>query len=351
MTTQPPSISGAPHAAADTGAALETATGLALRIGTLTQQQSDIKASLTDYANRKMGWNPIEWVKRGWERTVTVPSLNRRLGKLVDEQEDTARALLSTGELHLSGTFNVAADTQDTAYLDALRRRSSAAAGLETDATFLARTDTMLKTLKSTRDECEGARTMEHFDMFSNNSGISLLSYLETSSAADALRDVKGQMETYRNHVEKYRESRVTLNISDHRIDDLTASNNFDLVIDLISEFAGIFSSMRNAEKLGQAVDKLDQSLEQIGQIRTKVHDTMSRTALEFINADREVTELRRDMAERAENEAVRDLLEHRADALAFLKGQMLASTDSPLDILGGDAIKSAHAWRKNGPA
>ncbi len=318
---------------------------------TLTERQ------INDYSEMRYGWNPINWVKLSFTKATKLPPLRKEIGKLAEQERATLLTAVINGEAPLHDVFNAHAKgidgELDARYQAALLRRSSAAAAMSSDFAFIELTNQTIDVLQSAYDQADSARTMEHFDMFSSNSGISFLSYLETSSAADALKTAKAQMETYQQHIEKYRADRATLTLSDHRIEGLQNSNTLDLVVDMISEFAGIFTSWDNAEKLAKAMEKLEPALGQTRDIRAKVEDAANLSALEYLNADREVTALRQQALSASTGitgdlrSNVMALLDIRNAATEYFKDNLKAQGTPAITVFDESVLNAAHHFRK----
>jgi Glu-tRNA(Gln) amidotransferase subunit E-like FAD-binding protein len=97
----------------------------------------------------------------------------------------------------------------------------------------------------------------------------------------------------------KYRSERLDNEISGDDIDDLLNSNNFDLLVDLVSEFAGMFTSLSNASKLAEAEGKLSKAAGQIKEVEKALLETAHSDALKFVTAERMINRLRKRLVER----------------------------------------------------
>src|SRR5690606_3731672 len=100
-------------------------------------------------------------------------------------------------------------------------------------------------------DESKEASDWEGIDMMSNNFGLSLMSHMETREAVDAMKGASAALTDLNKNLREQKSFDKAIP------DDLQADNNFDLFVDALSEFAGIFTSWSNMGKLDNAVDKM----------------------------------------------------------------------------------------------
>lgn len=99
--------------------------------------------------------------------------------------------------------------------------------------------------------EAEEASTLEMVDMFGNNKGLSLWSYLETGEAKDAIRAAGESIAALNTKLRDTQKQDTAL------AKDLGFTNTLDLFLDMAGGFAGAFTSYLNMQKLDEAVDKM----------------------------------------------------------------------------------------------
>lgn len=99
--------------------------------------------------------------------------------------------------------------------------------------------------------EAEEASTLEMVDMFGNNKGLSLWSYLETDEAKRAIRDAGESIAALNTKLRDTQKQDTAL------AKDLGFTNTLDLFVDMAGGFAGAFTSYLNMQKLDEAVEKM----------------------------------------------------------------------------------------------
>jgi len=113
------------------------------------------------------------------------------------------------------------------------------------------KTETATQAVASAIRQSKDASDYEMFDMASNNAGISLLSYLETDEAADHIKAAGAAL------TDLNKQLRSAEKLDPAIAAELQSENNLDLFVDMVSDFAGIFTSYSNMKKLDKAVEKM----------------------------------------------------------------------------------------------
>jgi hypothetical protein len=125
-----------------------------------------------------------------------------------------------------------------------------------------AKTDTAARAVATAIDQSKEASDYELFDMASNNAGISLLSYFETDEAAEHIKAAGAALTDLNKQLRTAEKLDPTISSA------LQSGNNLDLFVDMVSDFAGIFTSYSNMKKLDEAVSKMgpvQTSLQELG--------------------------------------------------------------------------------------
>jgi len=208
----------------------------------LEAQREPLETRLTDFNNEKPNglWGKL---KHAFAKATKMSGVNRRLRKL-----DTAIA----GKDHaLRGN---ALDVYTQLGENALRQMPNGD-GARADYAVLGES---LKLLNQTRDtvnnaieQAEDASGMELMDAVSNNKGISLMSYFETSEAADAIKAAQRSIDA----LSKKLETAPKLNAEFGG--DLHFDNNLGLALDMLGGFGGTFMSLSNKRDLDDAAENL----------------------------------------------------------------------------------------------
>lgn len=128
-------------------------------------------------------------------------------------------------------------------------------------------------------DESKDASDWEGIDMMSNNFGLSLLSHLETREAVDAMKDASAALTDLNKNLREQESFDKAIP------DDLQSDNNFDLFVDALSEFAGIFTSWSNMEKLDNAVEKMGEIRKSLISIGAEIDGSLRHTQTVAIQA------------------------------------------------------------------
>ena len=128
-------------------------------------------------------------------------------------------------------------------------------------------------------DESKDASDWEGIDMMSNNFGLSLLSHLETREAVDAMKGAAAALTDLNKNLREQESFDKSIP------DDLQSDNNFDLFVDALSEFAGIFTSWSNMEKLDKAVDKMGEIRKSLVEIGAEIDGSLRHTQTVAIQA------------------------------------------------------------------
>ena len=109
-------------------------------------------------------------------------------------------------------------------------------------------------------EQCEGASNMETMDAFSNNKGISLMSYMETSEASDAIKSAKRSLDKLQRELQEVPQLH-------HDVDGLKFDNNIGLALDMIGGMGGMFMSLSNKRDLDRAAQQLRAVSQDLGKI------------------------------------------------------------------------------------
>lgn len=109
--------------------------------------------------------------------------------------------------------------------------------------------------------KCEQASGMETIDAFSNNKGISLMSYMETSDASNAIQSAKRSLDKLQ------RELQSVPRLHDNISDGLRFDNNIGLALDMIGGMDGMFMSLSNKRDLDRAANQLRSVSQDLGRI------------------------------------------------------------------------------------
>jgi len=128
-------------------------------------------------------------------------------------------------------------------------------------------------------EESKDASNWEGIDMMSNNIGFSLASYFETREAVDAMKSASAALTDLNESLREQEKFDKSIP------DDLQSDNNFDLFVDALSEFAGIFTSWSNMKKLDNAVDKMKGIRENLLEIGAEIDASLRHTQTVAIRA------------------------------------------------------------------
>lgn len=128
--------------------------------------------------------------------------------------------------------------------------------------------------VRSAISKCEAASGMETIDAFSNNKGISLMSYMETSDASNAIQSAKRSLDRLQ------RELQDTPLLHDYISDGLRFDNNIGLALDMIGGMGGMFMSLSNKRDLDRAANQLRDVSQDLG----KVGDTLDSSRDQILN-------------------------------------------------------------------
>jgi len=109
--------------------------------------------------------------------------------------------------------------------------------------------------------EAEEASTLEMVDMFGNNKGLSLWSYLETDEAKQAIRAAGDAISALNTKLRDTQKQDTAL------VKDLGFTNTLDLFLDMAGGFAGAFTSYLNMQKLDEAAEKMKGIQKTLGQM------------------------------------------------------------------------------------
>jgi len=220
----------------------------------LSAQRAPLGMQVAEFnANKPDGmWGKL---KHAFTKATRIASVNRKVAKLDGQIADKNRTLCEeAGEAYRQyGEF-------------AMAQMGGDGTTLRANYDHLKETRQKLNTAIAAVDHAIGesreASDWEGIDMMSNNFGFSMLSYLETREAVDAMRGASAALTDLNKNLRE--QDRLDKEISD----TLQSGNNFDLFVDALSEFAGIFTSWSNMKKLDNAVEKMHeirQSLQSIG--------------------------------------------------------------------------------------
>jgi len=117
----------------------------------------------------------------------------------------------------------------------------------------------------SAKRDCESASSMEMFDMFSTNKGISMLSTMETSDAADSLKGAQRALRELKEAMPK-RVKQDGIDVPD---------DWFDLAFDLIFDPIFDYFSWSNMGKLDNAASKCQDVIDGLAPLLDKLNETV----------------------------------------------------------------------------
>lgn len=120
-----------------------------------------------------------------------------------------------------------------------------------------------LRKIDDAISEVDHAKTMEAFDILSNNNSVSILSTMSTSGASGAANAAQRAAKGYIEAVKTLKTKLETRAAEIGNVDDTV-----DLVVDLVFDFGFDFLSVFNMFALGDLKDDLRQLRGQIAQIR-----------------------------------------------------------------------------------
>lgn len=192
-------------------------------------------------------------------KATKISSVNRKIGKLDQEIFANDRA-----------TRNAAADTYR-------QLGEFGLANMTDGATLQANYDHLKDTRKKWAtavskvnhaiSESKEASDWEVVDMASNNLGMNLLSYMETDEAAQAIKDAGAALSALNKNL------REQERFDKSQAGDIQFDNNLDLFVDVISDFAGIFTSWSNMKKLDNAVEKMQDLQKNLGNLGKEIDE------------------------------------------------------------------------------
>ncbi len=228
--------------------------------GTLTQEKEALQENRAPLAARSVAFKANKpaglWGKLtyAFTKATKIAAVDRKVRKLDTQiagkdfalRQVAAETYRQLGELSLE-------KMQDG---DTLRKN------YQEMQTTRAKTDVAAKAVAVAIKQSKDASDFELFDMASNNIGISMLSYLETDEAAQNIKAVGEALTDLNKHLRTAEKLDPTISAA------LQSDNNLDLFVDVVSEFAGIFTSYSNMKKLDEAVSKMtpvQTSLQELG--------------------------------------------------------------------------------------
>ncbi len=140
-------------------------------------------------------------------------------------------------------------------------RRDALAVRRDEVGTWLGLANTAHHRLSEAKEACESASTMEMFDLVSSNKGIAFLSSMETSEAADTVKDAERAVRALSEALPKRAKG-----------EDLGAPDDFtDLIFDMAFAPAIDIFSWFNMQKLDEAADRCEQTLHDLAPLREKL--------------------------------------------------------------------------------
>lgn len=245
---------------------------------TLEQEKRDLSAARAPlgmqvaefHASKPDGmWGKL---KHAFTKATKIAGVSRKVARLDGQIADKDNALRTeAGEAYRQyGEF-------------ALAQMGGDGATLRANYDHMQETKSKLNTALAAVDhaiaESKDASDWEGIDMMSNNFGFSMLSHFETREAVDAMKSASAALTDLNKNLraqEKFDKSIP---------DDLQSDNNFDLFIDALSEFAGIFTSWSNMEKLDNAVDKMRDIRKSLVDIGAEIDTSLRHTQTVAIQA------------------------------------------------------------------
>lgn len=177
-------------------------------------------------------------------KATKISSVNRQIGKLDQQIAATDHAARTAAEdtYRQLGEFGLAHMT------DGATLKTNYEHLKDTKEKWVIAVDRVSHAMEQAKD----ASDWEVVDMASNNLGMSLLSYMETDEAAQAIKEAGAALSALNKNLreqEKFEKVQAR---------DLQFDNNLDLFVDMVSEFAGVFTSWSNMKKLDNAVEKME---------------------------------------------------------------------------------------------
>jgi len=193
----------------------------------LAAQVAAFNAAETGGAFKKLG--------RAFTKATKIAPMERKIGKLDGFIQDEEQSLRGRAR---------------DIYRD-LGEQALAANGSATDKDRYAALTGIDKLVHDARGkvavairEAEEASTLEMVDMFGNNKGLSLWSYLETDEAKQAIRAAGDAISALNTKLRDTQKQDTAL------VKDLGFTNTLDLFLDMAGGFAGAFTSYLNMQKL-----------------------------------------------------------------------------------------------------
>jgi hypothetical protein len=269
------------------------------------QAVETIEAEIKSRRDARAGHNPARWLKNAFRRAAIAGLEKEKLSfsgkieilalEIAAKSDDLASKICSALLQDSPGQARC-----HEGLVSALQETEKNLAGLEAMGSLTA---DILDDIDDCYAECDSAESMEYMDAFSSNKGLALLSYMETSDAAKSLGDLKENLKAYTGALKNFGADGKTGSDVRKIADELIEDNNFDLLIDMISDFAGALTSLSNATKLKNAQNSLKS-------IRLKIEPVKARLDAESARAR---TALRQDHAA---------LGHFRKDVLSLYAGQ-----------------------------
>lgn len=284
--------------------------------------------------------NPFKYLGKAFNKVARVPKLKKQRAALLEQRDalDANLHRLSDDTYAELGRLLVSrSDELSTAYAAKTSDLKTAEERLAELTGISEKVSEALDSVETAIAKCGNAKWLEYGDAFSDNIGVSLISYFFTSGAGESLEEAGQKLKALEAHME--RENIATIGLS-QEIRELFDANDFDLLFGAISDFVGIFTSLDNAEKLNRAKDKMVTIREGLDGFGQSVGEKL-------VTAQRNVVVNSEDIAtlhDTAIDATVKEMPK-LAPLVDTLKAGMTPSNDN-LDH-GGDA---APAQRRNSP-
>jgi hypothetical protein len=211
-------------------------------------------------------------LKHAFTKATKIAGINRQVARLDGQIAEKNNALRQeAGEAYRQyGEF-------------ALAQMGDDGKTLRANYDHMKETKSKLKTALAAVDhaiaESREASDWEGIDMMSNNFGFSMLSHMETREAVEALKGASAALTDLNKNLREHQKFDKAIP------QELQSDNNFDLFVDAISEFAGIFTSWSNMEKLDRAVDKMRDIRKNLVGIGAEIDENLRHTQSVAIQA------------------------------------------------------------------
>jgi len=209
-------------------------------------------AAVVDAFNAEESGGAFKKLTRAFTKATKIAGASRKIGRLDAQMREDERDMRETAQKIYRG----------------LGEQVLAASGSAMDKGRYAALTDIEKLVGNARGkvavairEAEEASTLEMVDMFGNNKGLSLWSYLETDEAKQAIRAAGDAISALNTKLRDTQKQDTAL------VKDLGFTNTLDLFLDMAGGFAGAFTSYLNMQKLEEAAEKMKGIQKTLGQM------------------------------------------------------------------------------------